>query len=298
MKEQLCKYKQIYINSQNEHLKESTRRGKLHYVNLFLRHLEDINVINLYEFDINIVYQFINNLTYASQTKSGIQFVLREFFDCLNKYGLSTIDGKRLYPVILTNKRDKIPSFYYNDEVKKLIDSIDITVPNGVRDKCMILLAAQLGIRESDIIRLKFEDISWDKNVIHRAQQKTEQTLTTVLPSNLKYLLIDYIKNYRPQSKSPYIFLRDKINDKFYDGKMYSVVNKYLNKTDISIKNRKHGPHALRHSLATNLLSDNTPMPVITGILGHKNINTTSAYLTIDIETLRELSLEVPTNEE
>lgn len=295
---QLTKYKQIYKDSINENLKESTIWGKLHYIDLFLHHLECINIIDLSKFDINVVYQFVNSLTYASQTKSLIQFTLREFFDCLYKSKLSTINGKQLYPVILTNKRERIPSFYFNNEIKKLIDSIDILVPNGIRDKCMILMAAQLGLRQSDIITITFENISWDKNIIYKTQSKTGQRITTALPLNLKFLLIDYIKNHRPSSTSNYIFIREKTNDRFGNGEVYAIVNKYFRKAEISVKNRKHGPHALRHSLATNLLKDNTPMPVITGILGHKNMNTTSSYLTIDIESLRELSLEVPTNEE
>ena len=56
----------------------------------------------------------------------------------------------------------------------------------------------------------------------------------------------------------------------------------------------KHGPHALRHSLATVLLEQNTPLPVITGILGHKNPETTKIYLAIDLTSLRKCALIVP----
>ena len=63
---------------------------------------------------------------------------------------------------------------------------------------------------------------------------------------------------------------------------------------DISINNRKHGLHSMRHSMASNLLKHNTPLPIITGILGHENTNTTRLYLCIDIEQLRSVALEVP----
>lgn len=53
----------------------------------------------------------------------------------------------------------------------------------------------------------------------------------------------------------------------------------------------------MRHSLASNLLKNNTPYPVITGILGHENTSTTRMYLAIDIEQLRSLALEVPYEE-
>ena len=57
---------------------------------------------------------------------------------------------------------------------------------------------------------------------------------------------------------------------------------------------RKHGPHALRHSLATMLLEKETPLPVITGILGHKNPETTKIYLSVDLKSLRKCALDVP----
>lgn len=62
----------------------------------------------------------------------------------------------------------------------------------------------------------------------------------------------------------------------------------------IDTSKRKHGPHAMRHSLASNLLHNNTPMYVIKEVLGHSNLNTTRMYLNIDIDTLRTVALEVP----
>jgi site-specific recombinase XerD len=74
----------------------------------------------------------------------------------------------------------------------------------------------------------------------------------------------------------------------------YEIINKYIAKAGIETAGKKHGLHSMRHSLASNLLSSNTPMPVITGILGHKNSNSTNLYLRIDIESLRSVALEVP----
>lgn len=298
MNEQLAKYKQLYTESLNKSLKEGTIRVKLHHVDLLLGYIEQNNILDLYKFDINIIYRFVNSLTYASQTKSTLQFTIREFFDCLYRHSQTSVKGRQIYPVIRTNKRERIPSFYLCNEVKELIDSIDIRSGNGVRDKCMILMAAQLGFRSSDILTLTFENILWDKDVIYKIQMKTGNLVTTALPENIKYLLIDYIKNYRPPSESSLVFICEQTGERFSSSEIYAVVNKYLKKTGIPVKGRKHGPHALRHSLATSLLKDNTPMHVITGILGHKNTDSTNAYLSVDIESLRELCLEVPTDEE
>jgi len=73
----------------------------------------------------------------------------------------------------------------------------------------------------------------------------------------------------------------------------HSIVTYHMRRVRIKIEaGKKHGPHELRHSLAKILLEENTPLPVISEILGHTNTNSTSAYLKIDIKQLRECSIE------
>jgi len=59
-------------------------------------------------------------------------------------------------------------------------------------------------------------------------------------------------------------------------------------------KNKKHGPHSLRHSLATNMLKQNISLPIISTVLGHQKTETTKVYLSVDIEKLRQCALPVP----
>ena len=210
---------------------------------------------------------------------------------------MSPFDGYQVFPVIFTNKRDRILSHYSTDEIKSIISQIDINAANGLRDKCMVLLAAQTGLRSSDILGLTFDEILWDKNIIQKIQQKTSLPVSVPLPENIKYLLIDYIKNNRTKSDTDFVFINPDSSLRYSETELYAIFNKYLKQSSVSVGNRKHGPHALRHSLAAKLLDNNTPMSVITGILGHKDINTTSKYLSIDIEGLRKVSLEVPTDE-
>lgn len=283
----------VFSKSLSSVLSDDTKYNKLHYVNLFLVYLEEKGIEDFENFETGTVYEYLNSLPYASQTKSNMQFALREFFDTMFENGISSVDGRRIFPVITTNKRDKIISYYQTEEILEMVNAIDIDTPDGVRDKCMVLLAAQTGLRESDILQLSFDDIHWDKELISKVQKKTGLNVTVPLPSNLKLLLLDYIKNHRPDSEENYVFICQKTRRRYSGSMLYYIVAKYFGKAGVDTKNRKHGPHALRHSLATNLLKGNSPMPVITGILGHKNLNTTSKYLSIDVDSLRKCSLEV-----
>ena len=158
-----------------------------------------------------------------------------------------------------------------------------------------MLLAAELGIRSGDICRLKLSDIHWERNTIEFIQFKTSVFNQLPLLENIKFALIDYLKNARPTCESDLLFVGIKNNYRMIGAsQMHSVVSKYFTLAGIDISKRKHGPHALRHSLASNLLMNNTPMHVIKDVLGHTNLNTTRVYLNIDFNTLQNFALEVP----
>jgi len=287
------KYLNIYLDHLNPDLSPSTLHNKQNNILVFLNYLSNHDIYNFENFDINIVFRFINSLNYAPQTISGLEFNLREFFDILHKTGLTDFEGREVFPVIFTNKRDRIISFYSTEEVRKVIDVLDPKSRNYTMNKCMVLIAAQIGLRSSDILGLKLSEIKWDKGLIERKQAKTGNLVSLPMPENIRLLLIDYIKNHRPECDSDYVFINQTSMNRYCSTELLAIVQRLIRKTDISVKNRKVGPHALRHSLATRLLENNTPMPVITGILGHKNLNTTRAYLNIDIESLRKRSMEV-----
>ena len=121
-------------------------------------------------------------------------------------------------------------------------------------------------------------------------------SLVLPMPDSVKYAMIDYLKNSRHKSIDPHIFIRNcapflpfASSNSFSD-----VIKKYMKLAKIDISLRKHGIHSLRHSLADNLLQNDIPLPVITGILGHESSETTKEYLRIDMKKLKSISLEVP----
>ena len=206
---------------------------------------------------------------------------------------------QELFPVIFSNKTGRVPSYYFEDELKEILSHVNRDDIIGKRDYLILLFAIQLGIRAGDIRMLKLEYIHWEKNTIEFTQQKTKNPIQLPLPQNVKFAMIDYIKNGRPKSELPYLFLRHRAPYEAYatTNVFHYVITKYMAEAGISFSDRKHGLHSMRHSLASNLLKNNTPYPVITGILGHENTSTARLYLAIDIEQLRSVALEVPYEE-
>lgn len=192
-------------------------------------------------------------------------------------------------------KEKKMPSVYSAEEIVALEKSFPRRDVAGKRNYAMVLLASRLGLRSSDIARLKFSDIDWERNVINIIQYKTSMPVELPLLKDIGEALIDYIMNGRPKSDSPYIFL--KIHAPIAPICAYSVgyvVHRHMIEAGIDITGRKSGAHALRHSLATNLLANETKLPVISGILGHTSTDSTHFYLGVDVRGLLLCSHEVP----
>jgi len=191
-------------------------------------------------------------------------------------------------------KRRHIPTTWTRDDVNKILSCIDVANPVGKRDYAMILLVARVGLRVSDVIKLRFKDIKWEHNCIHIVQQKTKEPLVLPLFEDVGNSIIDYIKNGRPIFDSDIVFITHKPPFGMFspNNHLYGVFKHYLVKSGIVITpDKNHGMHTLRHTLANELLRNEIPLPVIAEILGHKSLESTMQYLRADTEQLRYCTL-------
>ncbi|MBU4444925.1 tyrosine-type recombinase/integrase, partial [bacterium] len=205
--------------------------------------------------------------------------------------------GRQAFPLIRKDSRNKLLSYYSKKEVEDMLSCIDKDNVTGKTYFLIISLVAHLGIRVGDVINLKFSDIDWNNNTINIIQKKTNRLLAIPLVDEVKYPLIDYIKNARHDSEDKeYVLITTYApHTRFYTtGSIFKIITKCMNMAGIQYEGRHHGPHALRHSLATNLMNENVPLSAISNIMGHASIRSTEIYLTVDETNLKELSLEVP----
>lgn len=202
------------------------------------------------------------------------------------------------FPSVLVYKDRKIPEYYSSDEIRAILGAVDRANSIGKRDYAMILLGSRYGMRIGDIRKLQLSEIDFQKNTISIIQQKTQRPLALPLLPEVGWAIIDYLKNGRPASNSPYVFLRhvvpfEKLGD---NDNMEYMLRKYANAAGIvkTGSHRRSSFHMLRYSLASDLLSQNISLTTISGILGHSELNVTSKYTQLDIDHLRECALEVP----
>lgn len=279
-----------YLNTRN--IEPITKKCKLIKTKLFLNYLTEIDDIS--ELEKSHCYNFINDLNFSLRYKEEITYEVRRIINWLYDNKKINFDGNSLFPRIISQASSNLISYYNNDEIERLLNCIDINTSICKRDYLILSLLVYLGLRISDIIDLKLSDISWNLNTINIVQQKTQTTLILPLIDEVKYPLLDYLKNVRKNINNDYIFITNYAPIGRYNSKSFqTMVTKYMNKANIDYTNKHHGTHSLRHSLASNLLKENTPITTISSVLGHSTIKTTRQYLTIDVNNLKELSLEV-----
>jgi integrase len=192
-------------------------------------------------------------------------------------------------------KHEKIPSYYTSEEVLIIEKSLDRSSGVGKRDYAMLLLASRLGLRASDIAGLKFDNIDWEKNEINLTQYKTGNSLTLPLLSDVGNAIIDYLKHGRFMSDSRHVFLSARAPYvPATKSTVCAAIRYIIERSGVSVENRRHGPHAMRHSLSGRLLENNESISVISEVLGHSNTETTMSYLRIDVTSLLKCSLPVP----
>lgn len=233
-------------------------------------------------------------LGYSYKTVEQVICSLRAFLRFLLLENIIDEDLATKTPMIQARKQKNIPSVWTKEELKKLIAAIDKGSPKGKRDYAIILLACRLGLRVKDIKELKFENLNWSENKLSFIQSKTHTPLTLPLTPEVGWAIIDYVKNGRPKVDTSIIFVRHVAPFLPFaaSNHLTSMIKRYMQLAHIPISKKARGMHSLRHSAASMMLESNVPLSTISNILGHSTTDSTAVYLKVDIEKLRECSLE------
>ena len=277
-------------------LSKNTIRGYVFCLYPFYCHMNSIGVKHISDIKPSDILSYIEQMDPHTLAKKHCSLnILRIFFRYLYEHYILSVNYSRIIPKDNYRNQPKLPSTFTDEEIVALLDAIDRGNPKGKRDYAILLLATKLGLRASDICELRFENINWEHNIIRFNQNKTGKVLELPLLPEIGNAIIDYLKNGRPISQVDNCFLQIMSPyNRIQTSDLGNMIRKYITLAGINCSNRRHGPHALRHSFASALLRAKAPLPVITEALGHKSMDSTMFYLRIDISSLRKCALEVP----
>ena len=234
------------------------------------------------------ITNFINKVVEKGNISKRRNFyVLGDFLKYLFIENILLEDLSVYVPRVNQRKKRKLPTYLKQDEVEQLLKNIPKEKKVDIRNYAIILIAARLGLRLSDILNIKLKNIDWQNNKINVVQPKTSNLNILPLSKEVGWAIIDYINKARPKCKNEYLFV--KMHYPFEKLEQFTAFNKYFDKCNFKTEDTKKGIHNLRNSLATNLLDNDIPLTIISSTLGHSNICTTvSTYLKIDIKSLKK----------
>jgi integrase len=228
----------------------------------------------------NDFFQFIQ---IASSTKKGSMYrvvrAVKIITEYMKRHGLADLKAD-FSMVQLKAAPIRMVEPFSRFEISQIMDCIDTESSIGIRDKAILLLAFETGLRAADIIKLRQTDINWRKAEIHVTQSKTGKPLTLPLNGTAMNAVADYILKARPENGAGEIFLRSKSPYEPFktSSALTGVIEKYCTLAGVE-KKLYRSFHSLRRSFASELSAAGVPLPTISQMLGHKNIDEARPYL-------------------
>ena len=246
--------------------------------------------------DARIISGFVATLAgYQAKTVEHKLCAVRSFLRFAGSDGL--VDGAVLavVPAAKSTRQARIPSVWDRAEVTKILEAVDRANPCGKRDYALILLITRLGLRGIDVKRLRFSDLDWPGNRLSVVQAKTGHRVQLPLLKDVGWAVIDYIRSGRPRCDCPEVFVRHTapIGPFSDQDHLHQILVKYARAAHVPLgEGRRHGMHSLRHTLATRLLEEGTPIEQIADILGHQSVTATGVYLKSSLSLLAKCALD------
>lgn len=206
--------------------------------------------------------------------------------------GLDTsIDTSRVH------RDELLPKALPWETVQTFLADIDRTKAIGRRDYAMFLLMATYGLRCSEVASLGLDSVAWRAAELRVHRPKLRKALVLPLTEEVGAALVDYLRNARPAATSRAMFLGTRLPVVPLASRgVQSAFRRRVRHTAVEIPFA--GAHCLRHSLALHLLQQQQPLHAIGGLLGHRNLDSTSQYLRLHADDLRVAALDLPVRTE
>jgi site-specific recombinase XerD len=179
--------------------------------------------------------------------------------------------------------------------IEQLLKSIDREDRSGRRDHAMLHLMAHYGLRTGELTYLTLDSINWRARTLTVWQPKTRSTLVLPLHAQTLGFLTEYLKLSRPKTPLPWLFLRATAPV----GPMTKFSASYVflqraRRSGLPISG--YSAYSLRHAFAHQLFQRGVGMKAIGDLMGHRSLVSTSVYLRLQSDSLREVALPVPSH--
>lgn len=259
----ICEQKFIYLNY--------SPRTKDNYMSHIKRFLQSLDYKQITHCNANDFQSYLDNYNFTSvsqqnQVINSIRFLYKEVLN--KKYNKVSFKRPR--------SEKKLPRVIEGELIKNKLSQI-----KNIKHRAILTLTYSVGLRVSEVINLKIEDIDSKRMLIHIKDAKGRKDRIVPLSQHMLELLRDYYKEYRPKE----FLFNGQSSPKYSVGSCQKIYKKYIDNTS-SI-------HTLRHSCFTNLLESGIDLRIIQKIAGHSSSKTTEIYTHVSNKILSSVKLPV-----
>jgi integrase/recombinase XerD len=268
------------------------------------------NSVSAYVNDINKLISFINDDFPGLSPETIKLFQLRKFVEWMSENGVSprtqarTISGiKSFYKFLLIEEvvendpttllespkiGRKLPDVLTDDEINGLIDSVDLSKPEGLRNKAILETLYCCGLRVSELVSLRISNLHFEQEFIKISGKGEKERLVPISKraiEEIKKYLFGYRRKLKIEKSSENILFLNRRGRKLSRVMIFTIIK------DLAVKNKLEksiSPHTFRHSFASALVQGGADLRAVQEMLGHESILTTEIYTHLDKEFLKE----------
>ncbi|PRX55476.1 site-specific tyrosine recombinase XerD [Flagellimonas meridianipacifica] len=269
-----------------------------------------MNTISNYVLDIEKLMGFLseNNLEESPLhiTKETVQAFIYDVAKTLNPRSqariISGLKGFFNYLIFEDYRKDnpielietpkigrKLPDTLSTEEINQLIDAIDLSHPQGERNRAILETLYGCGLRVSELIELRLSDLFFEEDFIKVTGKGDKQRFVPISEVNKKYINIYRyevrVHQHIPKEFSDYLFLNRR-GKKLTRAMIFTIIKSLAERVGLQ---KNISPHTFRHSFATHLLENGADLRAIQQMLGHESITTTEVYMHVNRQHLTEV---------
>ena len=270
-------------------LSENTLSAYGSDLNIFAKWLKNKSLIEVLESDVFSFLESRYKQGVGSRSSARILSSLRRFYGYLQRQGTIQLNPTDLIEAPYIGK--VLPESLSEADIDLLLDAPEITDVLGYRDKVMLELLYATGLRVSELIGLKFEQVNFRQGFVRVMGKGNKERLVPVGEQALEWL-----ESYMTEARAD--ILANRQSDFLFVTKrgagmtrqaFWHIIKRYTKKAGIT---KPLSPHTLRHAFATHLLNHGADLRVVQLLLGHSDLSTTQTYTHIAQERLKQLHSE------
>ncbi len=222
----------------------------------------------------------------GSRSSARILSTLRRFYRYYIRENSIKIDPTALIEAPHIGR--PLPSSLSEHDVELLLNAPEVTNTLGFRDRTMLEMLYATGLRVSELVNLKFEQISFRQGVVRITGKGNKERLVPVGEEAMAWLgnyMIQARKSILGERQCDYLFVTNR-GDSMTRQAFWHIIKRHAKTAGI---NKELSPHTLRHAFATHLLNHGADLRVVQLLLGHSDLSTTQIYTHIARERLKDL---------